>query len=107
MVAVVLGLIFLVAVAAWGVALWSLLQLMRITPAGQKLNVWFMVGFFRFARIKEIAGEAAEPILRRYTIAWGAFFLTIVLAAAASILIAIEQEEGRGAPADAASQISS
>jgi hypothetical protein len=91
-----------VAVGAWIVALASALQIVRLAPAGQRLSVWFTLGWWRFDKIRAIAGPAANPLIRRYVWAFATFFVAVVFIIVISLLVAIDNQNGAAANQQAA-----
>ncbi|KQU98854.1 hypothetical protein [Devosia sp. Root105] len=89
------ALIAIVAVAtvgAWLVALMAALQIVALTPAGQRWKSWFALGGWRFGEIRAAAGAAVEPHIRRYRMAFLVFMLAVIAGAAAGILLGAEQQ---------------
>jgi hypothetical protein len=78
MLGLVVPLFGLVAVGAWIVALVSALSILNLVPSGQKLSAWFQIGWWQFDKIKAVAGPAAEPHIKRYTMAFLTFFGAIL-----------------------------
>jgi len=84
---VAIGVIVIVAVGAWVVALFSALAIVGLVPAGQRLKSWFALGGWRFDEIRSVGGAAVEPHLRRYQLAFAAFFVVVIAAAALGVLL--------------------
>jgi len=80
------------AVGAWLVALMAALQIVALTPAGQRMKSWFALGGWRFGEIRAAAGTAVEPHIRRYRMAFLVFMLAVIAGAAGGILLGAEQQ---------------
>jgi hypothetical protein len=89
---IAIALIVIVAVGAWGVALWSALAIVGLVPAGQKMKSWFALGGWRFDEIRSVGGAAVEPHLKRFQLAFAAFFAVVIAAAALGVLLGAEQQ---------------
>jgi hypothetical protein len=92
MLATVMVVLALAALAAWLVAVVSALAIVGLAPSGQKLKAYFALGWWRFARVAEIAGPAALPHIARYRTAFLAFFACIILAIAMVFLLTFERQ---------------
>ena len=92
MLGVAIGLIVIVAVGAWVVALMSALSIVGLVPAGQRLKSWFALGGWRFDEIRAVGGVAVEPHLKRYQLAFAAFFAVVIAAAALGVLLGADQQ---------------
>lgn len=92
MLGAAISLIVIVAVGAWSVALWSALAIVGLVPAGQKWKSWFALGGWRFDEIRSVGGVAVEPHLKRYQLAFAAFFAVVIAAAALGVLLGAEQQ---------------
>ena len=97
MLTILIGILVVVAIGAWILAVSAAVQIYRMMPAGHKLKSFFNLGWLNFDHIHEIAGPAARKQTRRYV--WGlvTFFVAIVLYAAVIVLVVIES---RNAAAD-------
>jgi hypothetical protein len=89
---VAVGLIVIVALGAWVVALTSALSIVGLVPAGQRLKSWFALGGWRFDEIRAVGGEAVEPHLRRYQLAFAAFFAVVIAAAALGVMLGADAQ---------------
>jgi len=89
---VAIGLIVVVAFGAWAMALIAALSIVGLVPAGQKLKSWFALGGWRFDEIRAVGGVAVEPHLKRYQLAFAAFFAVVIAAAALGVLLGAEQQ---------------
>jgi hypothetical protein len=89
---VLAGIAGTVAVGAWIVAVVSALQIVRLAPAGQRLSAWFTLGWWRFDRIRSVAGPAANPLIKRYVWSFAAFFVAVLGTIVISMLIAIADQ---------------
>ncbi len=92
MLGVAIGLIVIVALGAWVVALTSALSIVGLVPAGQKLKSWFALGGWRFDQVRAIGGAAVEPHLKRFQLAFAAFFAVVIAAAALGVLLGAERQ---------------
>jgi hypothetical protein len=86
---VLAGIAGTVAVGAWIVAVVSALQIVRLAPAGQRLSTWFSLGWWRFDRIRAVAGPAANPLIKRYVWSFATFFAAVLGTIVVSMLVAI------------------
>ena len=68
----------ILAVGAWGTAVFSAISLVSLAPKGQKPSTYFALGWWRFDTIRTRIGVAAEPHLRRYRNAFLVFFAVII-----------------------------
>ena len=92
MLGVAIGAIVIVAVGAWVMALFSALAIVGLVPAGQRLKSWFALGSWRFDEIRSAGGAAVEPHLKRYQLAFAAFFAVVIAAAALGVLLGADQQ---------------
>lgn len=83
MLGVVIGVLALFAIFAWGLAVISAVQIVRLAPAGQRLRTYGQLGWWRFDQIRSAAGAAVEPHIRTYQRAFIAFIVCVL----ASIVI--------------------
>ncbi|MCB1379518.1 MAG: hypothetical protein KDK89_14300 [Alphaproteobacteria bacterium] len=79
-----LPVVMLSAVGAWLLAAWSAISVVRLAPQGQKFRAYLNLGWFRFGRVRELVGQAAEPHIRRYCYAFYIFFAVII-----SVMLAV------------------
>jgi len=84
----------LIAVVAWSIAIIAAFRITRLAPAGQRLDALFSLGWWRFAKVRELAGDAAIPHIRRYIQAFLAFFAAILTAIVIAVLAAIATQNG-------------
>ena len=84
----------LVALVAWIVAVISALSAIRLVPAGQRLSAWFTLGWWRFDKLRTLAGAGVEPHIRRYTWAFLTFFLDIIAAMIVGVFVTIAVQNG-------------
>ncbi len=80
------------AVGAWLVALMAAVQVVALTPTGQRWKTWFALGGWRFDEVRAAASAAVEPHLRRYKMAFLVFMLAVIAGAAAGVLLGVEQQ---------------
>ena len=73
------SIIFLVAAVAWVVALVQVLALVRLIPSASFFTVFQRIGRWDFAWVRQQAGPAAEPHIKRYKQAFVAFFIAILV----------------------------
>ncbi|RYG95383.1 MAG: hypothetical protein EON57_16745 [Alphaproteobacteria bacterium] len=92
MLGVAIGLIVIAALGAWIVALLSALSIVGQAPAGQKWKSWSALGGWRFDEIRAIGGVAVEPHLKRFQLAFAAFFVVVIAAAALGVLLGADQQ---------------
>jgi hypothetical protein len=83
MIGVVIGVLGLFAVFAWGLAVISAIQIVRLTPAGQRLRTYGQLGWWQFEKVRAAAGAAVDPHIRTYQRAFIAFIICVL----ASIVI--------------------
>ncbi|MDP1730082.1 MAG: hypothetical protein Q8L54_02675 [Devosia sp.] len=69
-----------VAIAAWLVAVYSAVRIAGLVTAGQRLNIWFRLGLWRFDKVRTLAGDASIPHIKRYIQGFLAFFAAIIAA---------------------------
>lgn len=89
MLGILLLVLALIAVVAWNVAVIAAFRIARLAPAGRRLDAWFALGWWRFAKVRELAGDAAIPHIKRYVQGFLAFFAVIIFALIAAGLMAI------------------
>ena len=90
MLTILIPLVVILAVGAWGTAVFSALSLVSLAPKGEKISTYFALGWWRFETIRTRIGPAAEPHLRRYRLAFIGFFamiLGIVAVAAVATMV--------------------
>ena len=87
MLGVLAGILGTVAVGAWIVAVVSALSIVQLAPAGQRMSLWFTLGWWRFDRVRAATGSAADPHIKRYVLACVVFFIAILLAMATGIAV--------------------
>jgi hypothetical protein len=80
MIGVVIAVLGLFAVFAWGLALISAIRIVRMAPAGQRLGTYVRLGWWRFADVEAVIGPEVEPLLRTYRRAFLAFFFCVLAA---------------------------
>lgn len=78
MLPVLLPMLMVVSVAAWVLAVWSALSIVRLAPQGRKIRAYFDLGLWRFERVRALTGPDAEVHLKRYRLAFFAFFAVII-----------------------------
>ena len=96
MLAALVGLLALIAFAAWGTALMSAVTLWRMMPAGHRLKSLFSLGWLQFDSIREIAGPEADRYTRRYVWALVVFFVVIALLMAVVVAVLVTSRNGGG-----------
>ena len=79
MIPVLISIVSLVAAAAWIVAAVSLFRVVALVPAGQRLSALFSSGMWQFEKLRALGGAEVDVHLRRFTHAFGAFFLALVV----------------------------
>lgn len=79
----------LVAVVAWNIAVIAAFRIIKLAPAGQRLDAWFALGWWRFAKVRELAGDTAIPHIKRYIQAFLAFFAAIIAAMVIAVSAAV------------------
>jgi hypothetical protein len=82
-----LTVIFLLAAAAWLVAVASALSLVGIAPSGGKFDTLMDLGWWRFGAIEARIGPSARTHIKRYRLAFMAFFLIVLVVAVAAIVL--------------------
>jgi hypothetical protein len=80
---VVIGVLSLFAVLAWGLAVISFIQIVRTAPEGQGLKTINRLGWWKFGEIRAANGSAVERHIQTYQRAFIAFFVCVL----ASIMI--------------------
>ena len=78
MLTIFIPLIAILALGAWGMAVFSAISLVSLAPKGEKLSTYFALGWWRFQTIRTRIGPAADPHLQRYRLAFLGFFSLIV-----------------------------
>lgn len=96
----------LVAVVAWNIAVIAAFRIARLAPAGRRLDAWFSLGWWRFAKVRELAGDAAIPHIKRYIQAFLAFFAAVLTAMILAGLIAMAARSGASTEGQAAERLS-
>ena len=91
MIAIVIGVLLLVALTAWAAAAFSALSIVALAPPGSKLTSYFQLGLGRFTTLEAALGVKAVPHLRRYRTALISFMACVIAGAAVSILLAGER----------------
>lgn len=86
--------VVLAAVVAWNVAVIAAFRIARLAPAGQRLDTWFFLGWWKFAKVRELAGDAAIPHIKRYIQAFLAFFAAVLTAVIIVVLAAMAAQNG-------------
>jgi hypothetical protein len=76
------------AVATWIVALWSALNVIGLSPKGEKLTNYFRLGRLQFKAIEASAGPAVVPHTRRFGWALLAFLVVVIAGAAMTFIFA-------------------
>lgn len=92
MTAILIPLVVILAFGAWLTAAYSAISLVSLAPKGEKFSTYMALGWWRFDTVRARIGPAAEPHLKRYRLAFMAFFAlilgVIVVAAAAMMAMA-------------------
>lgn len=99
MIQALVGIVTLVAVAAWVVAAVSLFRAIALVPKGQRLSALFSSGFWQFEKVRALGGAGVDVHLKRYGYAFGAFFFAIVVG---MLLGVVATATSRGTAASAA-----
>jgi len=89
MLGIVLLVLVLVAVVAWNIAVIAAFRIAKLAPAGRRLDTWFALGWWRLAKVRELAGDAALPYIKRYVQAFLAFFAAVFVALIVAALVAV------------------
>ena len=89
MIAIVAGLLGLVAFGAWITALWSALSLWRLMPAGHRLKSIWSLGWLQLDSIRDIAGPDADQHTKRYVYALVTFFVAVAAFMALTVVIIV------------------
>ena len=89
MLAILVGVLAVIAGAAWLTALLAAIGLWRTMPAGHRLKGFFDLGWLKFDSIREIAGPEADRYTKRYVWALVVFFVTIVAFFALTVVIIV------------------
>jgi hypothetical protein len=105
MLGMLLLVLALIAVVAWNIAVIAAFRIAKLAPAGQRLDAWLSLGWWRFAKVRELAGDAAIPHVKRYTQAFLAFFAAAVAALIIAGLLAIAEQNGTSSPGQAAAGV--
>ena len=87
MLSIVIGVLGLFAVFAWGLAVLSAIRIVRLAPAGQRLSTYGQLGWWRFDRVRAVAGPAADQHIRTYQLAFFAFFICVLASIAMGALL--------------------
>jgi hypothetical protein len=90
---VLAGIIGLVAIGAWIVAVMSALSIVQLAPAGQRMSIWFTLGWWRFDKIRAATGPAADPHIKRYVRAFMVFFAAILIAMGIGIAVTFTAQD--------------
>ena len=93
MLGVLAGIIGLVAIGAWIVAVMSALSIVQLAPAGQRMSIWFTLGWWRFDKIRAATGPAADPHIKRYVRAFMVFFAAILIAMGIGIAVTFTAQD--------------
>ena len=94
MLGVLAGIIGVVAIGAWIVAVTSALSIAQLAPAGQRMSTWFTLGWWRFDKVRAATGPAADPHIKRYVRAFVVFFAAILVAMGIGIALTFTAANG-------------
>ena len=89
MLAILVGVLALIAGGAWVTALTAAIGLWRAMPAGHRLKGFFDLGWLKFDSIREIAGPDADRYTKRYVWALVVFFVAIAAFFALTVVIIV------------------
>ena len=99
---IISGVVGLFAMLAWIVAVIQAIQIVSLTPKGQKLRSYFALGWWKFDQIEAAAGPASVPHLQIYQRAVIAFLVFVILGIVLSGWMASQTPQ---APATATSDL--
>lgn len=77
MTGIFIGVIGLLAVVAWIVAVVSAIRIVGLAPKGQRIRNYVRLGWWQFADIRQDLGPAADLHIRSYQRAFLVFFACI------------------------------
>ena len=83
--AIVLYVIFVLALLCWLAAMWAVLRLVGLSP-GSKFMAFQDIGMWNFAKVRAAGGVEAEKYITLFKRSFLGFFVTIVMSFAAFTL---------------------
>ena len=89
MLAILVGILALIAGSAWITAFLSAISIWRVMPAGHRLRGFFDLGWLKFDSIRELAGPEADRYTKRYVYALVVFFVAIAAFMALTVVIIV------------------
>lgn len=89
MIGIVIAILALFAVVAWVIAAIAAVQVIGMSPKGQKFRNYGRLGWWRFAELEAQLGAGVSTYLRTYQRAFIAFIVCILAATAVSGLLAL------------------
>ncbi len=92
MISVVMMVLGLLAFGFWGLAVWSAIAVVAMSESGLRLKNYFRLGLWKFAELEKTLGPPVIPHLRRYRMAFVAFFAVILGFLIIAALLAAEQQ---------------
>jgi hypothetical protein len=92
MVPIVVGVMMLLAMVAFFVAVIAAIQIVGLAPGGQKLTTYGQLGWWQFDRIRATIGPGGDLPIRTYQRAFIVFMLIVVLAAIGGTLLGAQAQ---------------
>jgi hypothetical protein len=83
---VLFGILVVVAIGAWCLAIWSAMTVWRMSPAGDRFGNYFRLGCWRFGVLEERLGPSVRPVLNRYRLGFILFLASILVALATGLM---------------------
>lgn len=84
---ILIGVLGLLVVVAWIVAVMAAIQIVNLAPRGEKIRTYGQLGWWQFDKIRATIGPAAELPIRTYQRAFIVFIVIVILGAAGGVLL--------------------
>ena len=92
MIGILLGVMMLLVVFSWIVAIIAAVQIVGLAPKGEKMRIYGQLGWWQFDKIRATIGPAADIHIRTYQRAFIVFIVIVILAAAGSVLLGAQAQ---------------
>ncbi len=89
MISALIGVLGLFGLLAWGLAVFSAIQIVRLTPIGQRLRTYGQLGWWQFDAIRATVGPRADSHIRTYRRAFVAFIVCVLASIAVGGLLSV------------------
>lgn len=90
MTGIVVGVVGLLAVFSWIVAVIAAIQVVRLAPKGERMRTYGRLGWWQFAQIRADLGEAVSPHITAYQRAVAAFLFLVIAGIAVGMFLATQ-----------------